>query len=137
TVGDEITAIRNFLEIQKIRFDDGLDATVEVDDGAAATQLAGFLIHPLVENAVKYGRETSDKPLRVRVRVRRDGNRLDVLVANTGRWLDNGAQHGAGTGTGLRNLRARLAHLYPNRHALEVGDGDGGVRAHLTLEVEP
>src|SRR5262249_40309916 len=137
TVGDEVTAIRNYLDIQKIRFDEGLDATVDVDAAAAATQLAGFLIHPLVENAVKYGRETSDKPLRVRVCVRRDGNQLDVLVTNTGRWLDDGARDGAGTGTGLRNLRARLAHLYPGRHALEVGAADGGVRARLTLEVEP
>jgi two-component system LytT family sensor kinase len=137
TVGDEIAAIRNYLDIQKIRFDDSLDATVEVDDAAAQTSLAGFLIHPLVENAVKYGRETSDKPLRVGVRVRRDGNRLDVVVSNTGRWLEDGAQNGAGTGTGLRNLRARLAHLYPERHTLAVGAADGGVCAHLTLEVEP
>jgi hypothetical protein len=137
TVGDEIAAIRNYLDIQKIRFDDSLDATVDVDDAAAQTSLAGFLIHPLVENAVKYGRETSDKPLRVQVRVRRDGNRLDVVVSNTGRWLEDGAQNGAGTGTGLRNLRARLAHLYPQRHTLALGAVDGGVRAHLTLEVEP
>ena len=137
TVGDEVTAIRNYLDIQKIRFDDSLDAAVEIDDAAAQTPLAGFLIHPLVENAVKYGRETSDKPLRVRVTVRRDGNRLDVLVTNTGRWLDDGARNGAGTGTGLRNVRARLAYLYPDRHALEVGPAEGGVRAHLTLEVAP
>jgi hypothetical protein len=135
TVGDEITAIRNYLDIQKIRFDDSLDATVDVDGAASETQLAAFLIHPLVENAVKYGRETSDKPLRVQVRVRRDGDRLDVVVRNTGRWLENGAQNGAGTGTGLRNLRARLVHLSPERHTLEVGAVDGGVRAHLTLEV--
>src|SRR6185503_19455986 len=137
TVGDELAAIRNYLDIQKIRFDDSLDATVEVDDAAAQTALAAFLIHPLVENAVKYGRETSDKPLRVRVRVARDGNRLDVAVTNTGRWLDNGAQSGAGTGTGLRNLRSRLAHLYPGRHTLEVGQAGELVRAHLSLEVEP
>ncbi len=137
TVGDEITAIRNYLDIQKIRFDDSLDAMVDVDGSAAGTALAGFLIHPLVENAVKYGRETSDKPLRVRVQVRRDGNRLDVLVTNTGRWLDDGARDGGGTGTGLRNLRARLAHLYPDRHTLEVGAADGLVRAHLMLEVAP
>jgi hypothetical protein len=137
TVGDEITAIRNYLDIQKIRFDDSLDAAVDVNDVAARTSLAGFLIHPLVENAVKYGRETSDKPLRVRVRVLRDAGRLDVLVTNTGRWVENGAQNGTGTGTGLRNLRARLAHLYPGRHALDVGVIDGLVTAHLTLEVGP
>jgi hypothetical protein len=53
------------------------------------------------------------------------------------RSRDDGAQNDAGTGTGLRNLRARLAHLYPSRHALDVGPADGLVRAHLTLEVEP
>ena len=135
TVGDELTAIRNYLDIQKIRFDDGLDTELEVDDHAARTSLAGFLIHPLVENAVKYGLETSDRPLRVRVRVRREAARLDVLVTNTGRWLDDGAARGAGTGTGLRNLRARLAHLYPGRHTLEIGAADGLVRAHLVLEL--
>lgn len=137
TVGDEVTAIQNYLDIQKIRFDDALDATIEVDDAAARTSLPGFLIHPLVENAVKYGLETSDKPLRVRVVVRRDGPTLAVTVTNTGRWLSDGARSGAGTGTGLSNLRARLAHLYPDRHTLEIGEREGLVRAHLTLEVPP
>ena len=138
TVGDEFTAVRNYLEIQKIRFEDDLDAAAELEDSAARTQLPGFLIHPLVENAVKYGLETSARPLRVRVRAWRDGDRLDVEVTNTGRWLDGEPKpNGNGTGTGLRNLRARLAHLYPGRHQLEVGPFDGGVRARLIVELAP
>lgn len=135
TVGDEITAIQNYLDIQKIRFDDGLEHEVICDEDAAKTPLAGFLIHPLVENAVKYGLETSDRPLRVRVHVERRGDRVEVNVENTGHWLseDDGARLAAGTGTGLRNLRARLAHLYPDRHELTVGDDRGKVRAQLIL----
>ena len=136
TVNDELTAIQHYLDIQKIRFDDGLEAEVVVDEAAARTELAGFLIHPLVENAVKYGLETSDRPLRVRVEARREGQRLVVTVENSGCWLDDGARNGAGTGTGLRNLRARLAHLYPARHTLELGEVDGKVRAHLVLTVD-
>lgn len=135
SVGDEMAAIRNYLDIQRIRFDDALDAAVEADDAAAQTALPGFLIHPLVENAVKYGLETSDRPLRVRVRARRDGGRLDVEVANSGRWLDGG--NGSGTGTGLRNLRERLRHLYPERHALDIAAEDGWVRVRLVVEVAP
>jgi len=135
SVADEMSAIRNYLDIQRIRFDDALDAAVEADAAAAGTALPGFLIHPLVENAVKYGLETSDKPLRVRVRARRDGDRLDVEVANTGRWLDGG--NGSGTGTGLRNLRERLRHLYPDRHALDIASAGGWVRVHLVVEVAP
>jgi two-component system, LytTR family, sensor kinase len=132
TVGDEVTAIRNYLDIQRIRFERDLDAEVTLDDAAAHTRLPGFLIHPLVENAVKYGLETSERPLRVRVAVARDGDALDVTVTNSGRWLAHGSN---GTGTGLRNLRARLAHLYPERHALDVGEHAGEVRAHLRVEV--
>jgi sensor histidine kinase YesM len=133
SVGDEMAAIQNYLDIQRIRFDDALDAAIDADDAAARTQLPGFLIHPLVENAVKYGYETSDPPLRVRVRARRDGDRLDVEVANTGRWLDGG--NGNGTGTGLRNLRERLRHLYPDRHSLDIGGDDGWVRIRLVIDV--
>lgn len=149
TVADEVAAIRHYLDIQKIRFEDGLDATVTVDEAAARTALSGFLIHPLVENAVKYGLETSERPLRVTVDIRRAGNRLEAMITNSGRWLDDGARNGGGTGTGLRNLRARLAHLYPGRHALEVGEIEAAdaaaadaaparlVRARLTLELPP
>lgn len=141
TVGDELAAIESYLDIQKIRFDDGLEREVVCDAEAARTPLAGFLIHPLVENAVKYGLETSDRPLRVRVRVERRGDRMEVNVENTGHWLAEGAPRAggatSGTGTGLRNLRARLAHLYPDRHELTVGDDRGLVRAQLILWLGP
>jgi two-component system, LytTR family, sensor kinase len=133
TVRDEITAIENYLDIQRIRFEKDLDASVTLDEAAAAVRLPGFLIHPLVENAVKYGLETSDRPLRVRVVVTRDAGALDVTVTNSGRWLVHGDSRN-GTGTGLRNLRARLQHLYPARHSLDVGEHDGEVRAHLRVE---
>lgn len=135
TLNDEVTAIRHYLDIQKIRFDDGLEAMVIVDEAAAATSLAGFLIHPLVENAVKYGLETSEPPLRVRVEARREADRLEVTVENSGRWLDDGAKNGGGTATGIRNLRARLAHLYPGRHTLELGEVGDKVRAKLVLQL--
>jgi two-component system LytT family sensor kinase len=135
SVGDEMAAIRNYLDIQRIRFDDALDAAVDADEPAARTALPGFLIHPLVENAVKYGLETSDRPLRVRVQARRTGDRLDVEVANTGRWLDGG--NGTGTGTGLRNVRERLRHLYPDRHALDIAADGGWVRIRIAIEVGP
>jgi hypothetical protein len=141
TVEDEVTAIRHYLDIQKIRFEDALAVEVLVEEAAARTALPGFLIHPLVENAVKYGLETSARPLRVRVELRRRGGRLEAEISNTGRWLDDGARNGGGTGTGLRNLRARLAHLYPGRHHLELGEVEGPqerrVRALLTIEVAP
>jgi signal transduction histidine kinase len=136
TVADELAAVRSYLDIQHIRFDDALAVELEVDPAAAATPLPAFLVHPLVENAIKYGLETSPPPLRVRVSARRRGAWLVIEVANTGAWL--AAPSASGTGTGLRNLRERLRHLYPDRHRFEIGDGgDGWVRATIEVEVGP
>ena len=135
TVADEIGAIKNYLDIHRVRFEDHLDASVDVDDAAGATLLPSFLIHPLVENAVKYGFETSPRPLRIEVRARRQGPTLRVDVDNTGTWLVDGSKNGRGTGTGLRNLRERLRHLYPDRHELAISHADGWVRARLTIDL--
>ena len=140
TLGDEIAAVRNYLDIQKIRFEEGLEVTIEVAPAASPLPLPGFLIHPLVENSVKYGLETSARPLRIEVRARRDGHQLRVEVANTGRWLDGAprpAVTASGTGTGLRNLRERLRHIYPDRHELSIGEVDGWVRAVMVLDLDP
>jgi two-component system LytT family sensor kinase len=137
TVADEIGAIRNYLDIHRIRFEDHLAATVVVDDAAAATHLPSFLIHPLVENAVKYGFETSPRPLRIEVTAARAQSQLRVEVANTGTWLVDGAKNGRGTGTGMTNLRERLRHLYPGRHGLEITHDDGWVRVRLTIDLGP
>ncbi len=38
-----------------------------------------------------------------------------------------------GTGTGLRNLRERLAAHYPGRHRLDVHEKDGWVHARIRV----
>ena len=86
-IGDEILAIDSYLAIQRIRFEEQLDATVRVDDSAMKVAVPCFLIHPLVENAVKYGMKTSALPLRIRIEVTRDGDGVAIRVSNTGRLL--------------------------------------------------
>ena len=70
----ELEAIRSYLAIQKIRFEERLEVTWEVSAGGAPpARLPGFLVHPLVENAVKHGMETSPMPLRIGIAARLAG----------------------------------------------------------------
>ena len=93
---------------------------------------SAFLIHPLLENAIKHGaREDDDGPLRVRLDANVAGDMLRVEVWNTGSLgkrvspvheagLADFSPHGlAGTGIGVRNVRERLARLFPGRHRFE------------------
>ncbi len=134
TVGEEMQAIENYLAIQRIRFEEKLAVTVRVDPARQAFVLPGFLVHPLVENAVKYGMETSEPPLRLEIEIAADGPGLRIRVSNTGRLVPaeaGGAPNG--TGTGLRNVARRLALAFPGRHEFAVTERAGWVHAEIRL----
>jgi hypothetical protein len=133
-LGDELRAIRSYLEIQRIRFEERLCVSFDVEPRAEEVRLPGFLIHPLVENAVKHGLDTQKGRVELRIRAALVGDRLEVEVANTGRWLAAREPGVAGTGTGLANVRERLAHAFPGRHRFELREDAGWVRASLSVE---
>ena len=141
-IGDEIQAVENYLAIQRIRFEESLDAKVEVDDAARSVAVPSFLIHPLVENAVKYGMRTSEMPLRIRVEVARKANAIAIRVSNTGRLFDGRDGHGSsplpeGTGIGLKNIGERLKLVFPDRHTFRIRENDGWVHAEMLLRLSP
>jgi Histidine kinase len=138
TVADELKAIENYLTIQRIRFEQQLDVVSHVDVSARNVSVPSFLIHPLVENAVKYGMKTSAMPLRIRIRVTRQDQDLTVLVSNTGH-LANGTFNDSldGAGVGLRNITERLKLAFPERHSFSIDEHDGWVHAEIRLKLLP
>jgi hypothetical protein len=137
TIGEEMQAIDNYLAIQRIRFEERLVVTKRVDQGLLTFVLPCFLVHPLVENAVKYGMETCDPPLHLEIEVAAHGQGLRICVSNTGRLMapSSGEPGGPcdGTGTGLRNVAQRLELAFPGRHTFSVSERDGWVHAEIVL----
>ena len=134
SVDEEVEAVSAYLEVQRARFGDGLSATVDVETAALGRGIAGFLLQPLVENAVEHGRRNA--PRRVELAIRVEGPALRVAIRNTGR-LSEAAPAGSRTGIGLANVRARLALHYPGRHHLTLEQEGDDVAATLVLEGEP
>ena len=148
TLAAELDALRGYLAIEQIRFEERLAIETRVDPDAESCAIPAFLIHPLVENAIKYGaRDGGDGPLRVRLLATVAGDVLRVEVWNTGalasaRPAGRGGDLGfaelapgvvTGTGIGVRNVRERLQHLFPGRHRFELTDERGWVRALVEL----
>jgi len=132
----EIEAIQHYFAIQKKRYEDKLEVIYDIEPQAAEFPVLSFLIHPLVENAVKYGMRTSPLPLVVHLKAKIRDGALEVEVGNTGRWVEPGdrtEQTTAGTGTGLDNVRRRLENAFPNRHRFEVVEKEGRVRLQLEI----
>jgi hypothetical protein len=139
TVGGEIAALRGYLEIQHIRFEEKLKVNIEVDPRTAGIAIPSFVIHGLVENAIKYGMDTSPMPLNVLIRVSIEDGRIEIRVRNSGRLVARDATaSGAavGTGSGLRNIIQRLELSFPGRYSFEIHENDGWVSAEIDLKLE-
>jgi two-component system, LytTR family, sensor kinase len=138
---DELEAVRSYLDIEKIRYEDKLAVKFDVEPSAEDFRVPSLLIHPLVENALKYGMQTSALPLEIVVTARGGDGSLRLEVANTGAWVElssNGSKtNGRGAGIGLENIRQRLEQAFPQRHHFDVFEQGGRVRAVLQIGDKP
>jgi sensor histidine kinase YesM len=134
-LSDELDAIRHYFAIEKIRYEDKLDVAFEIEPLAEEYPVLSFLIHPIVENAIKYGMKTSPMPLKIRIKAKVVDDTLFVDVCNTGTWVEPQTHEGdeSSTGTGLENIRQRLENAFPGKHNLSVEHPEGYV--HVKLDI--
>lgn len=128
TVAEEIEMLRTYLDIEKVRWQEALVVRYAVDPAVLSERLPQFLLLPLVENAIKYGGQTSPGTLIVAITIAREAGLLTCCVANTGRWLAPEPRnrllakrtHPTSTRIGLDNLRERLTRHYGPACAYEI-----------------
>ncbi len=133
-LGQELSMLQDYLEIQRARFGDRLRYTLEVPEALHALMLPPMLLQPLVENAVLHGVAQRAEGGTVRITARRERDRVLIEVMDDGPGL--GASEHAGTGTGLNDLRARLQILYGGNGAMHTQDNQqGGLTVQLVLPV--
>jgi len=126
TLGRELTLIRPYLELLKLRIEDRLSYTIDVPPGLESTVFPPMVLQTLVENAIKHGIEPKPEGGTVTVSAQVVDGHMQVEVADTGVGLGAGNIYAAstqGTGLGLDNIRNRLALLYPDASRLELRAG--------------
>lgn len=137
TIEKEMAVIRKFIDIQKIRFGKNLDVNIDIKPETANIKIPSFLIHTLVENAIKYGIETSSKPLKLKIEAIYSDNQLIIKIANSGKLVEPPAtfeNNQAASGTGLININKRLANKYLNKFSFELTEDDGWVNATIGIQ---
>ncbi|WP_221030509.1 sensor histidine kinase [Actomonas aquatica] len=138
SVDDEVEMARNYLEIEEVRWQDGLQVQLDIDPAASACLLPQNLLLPLLENAIKYGGRTSEALLEVALRIRRTDTELHCEVSNTGHWVEPSENpFSDSTRIGLQNLRQRLARHYGDVATVTHHEADGHVIITVTLPCHP
>lgn len=61
TIGEEIEAIRNYMELQRIRYDYEFEFNVQADEDVLSAAVPRFLLQPLVENSIYHGLSDNGK----------------------------------------------------------------------------
>jgi two-component system, LytTR family, sensor kinase len=130
----ELAIVRDYLEVERIRFGDRLQFSVDADPAAASALVPPLLLQPLVENAVRHGIEPNLSPGRLHVHAQVERGRLQIRIANTV-TSTNGR---GGTGRGLELTRHRLRAVYGDeRVEFEAGPDATGFTASLDLPRGP
>jgi two-component system LytT family sensor kinase len=131
---EEADSVRHYFNIQKTRYENKLEVSFDIDPEAEEYPIASFLLHPLIENAVKFGMSTSPLLLKIQVNAGVQNGILRVDVINSGSWVEPSEQDREGLiGQSLDNLRQRLAEAYPGKHHFEIQEREGTVQAQLAI----
>jgi len=133
----EIEIIKQYLNIEQVRYNEDLVVEFAIAPETKDFMIPIFLIHPLVENAVKHGMQTSSLPLRVSIRSEKIDYFLKVEVQNSGKWIDRNQNGGSNsTGIGLQNIQKRLENSFPGRYTFEIVKDPGFVRVIIEINYE-
>ncbi|MGE5414540.1 MAG: histidine kinase, partial [Syntrophomonadaceae bacterium] len=133
-LGEELAILGTYLEIEKVRFRDRLEVTLDVAPDVAGARVPTFLLQPLAENAIKHGLARRGGRGRITISARRDGDLLALSLRDNGPGLKDAAPS---TGIGLANTRRRLEALYPGCHDLVLGSApEGGCEVRLRIPLE-
>lgn len=130
----ELGMVRDYLEVERIRFGDRLQFSVDADPGAGNALVPPLLLQPLVENAVRHGIEPNASAGTLRVHARVERGRLQIRIANT----VTATNSRSGTGRGLELTRQRLRTIYGDASVgFSAGPASEGFAADLDLPMVP
>ena len=127
TVGQELDALRDFVNLLEVRHEDSLLVEVDVPPALLTARTVPFALQTLVENAVKHNEVSRSRPLRVEVSAT-----ADALFVRNGLSPKPTTPRAASTGNGLRNLAERNAQIGVG--ALVVHDEDGIFEVRLPVQ---
>ncbi len=133
SLSGEVANLSNFIELQKMRFEDHADITWQTKGDLNGQQIAPMLFLNFVENAFKYGGAPDDKPVNIDILLKANSNHVTFSCVNS----VNGTQAADGKlGVGIANVRRRLEILYPGKHRLEIENRKSTYSVNLELKLD-
>ncbi len=91
-LSDEIANVQNYLELMKVRYEDDLTYTIEVEESLLTLPLPRLVLQPLVENCFDHGFLTVAPPWNITVRAYAEDGMWSIQVLDNGCGFDQEMQ---------------------------------------------
>lgn len=130
TLEQETQHVRDYLEIEHVRFGSRLRFDISVADDARPALVPRLALQTIVENSVKYAVSTQRDGARIEVKAERLNGRLHLTVTDDGPGFDGAV---IPDGHGLALVRARLALLYDGNATLSIDSRKGRTTVAMDL----
>lgn len=133
-VEKELQLVRDYLDLEKIRYEERLNFNIEISEEALIQLLPPFLIQSQVENAIKHGISRLPGPGEIQISVTTGSGELQISVSNTGHLISQTPL----TGVGFKNSIQRIELLYGKNAGITIRETEEWVivEIHLPLRVK-
>lgn len=129
----ELKMLQDYIALEKIRYNEGLDLSIDLPHDDESLMIAPLLLLPLVENCFKHGTsQVIDHPW-VSLTISINGNQMKMKLVNA---KAGGEKKRSSQGIGINNVRTRLELIYPSKHELRLSDTEDAFIVSLNLELD-
>jgi len=115
---DEIATVNDYLSLEKIRYEERLNYTVDLEPSLRSFEIPPMMIQTLVENGIKHGLSKLPKGGDVSVKVFKNDGFVIIVIENTGTLVEQ-EMHDS-KGHGLSNTKLRLNLLYGENASFSI-----------------
>ncbi|MFH0736581.1 MAG: histidine kinase [bacterium] len=130
---DELSNVRLYLEIEKVRFEGKFDYIETIVNNCLDINVPTMLLQPLFENAIKHGVYESLEKVIIKFNCSIDKEYLKIIISNN---FDIDAVHRKGEGIGIKNIKNRLQLIYKQDNLLTVRKQDGVYTATIFIPLK-
>jgi len=118
-VSKEADYLKNYIELQQLRFGEGVNIQLDINDNFDDFSIEPMLLLPFAENAFKHGIGLVKDPF-IRISLRVQDRNLVFNASNN--YNKKNLSKDKNSGIGLANVRNRLQLLYPEKFRLAIQD---------------
>jgi len=120
TVAQEVENIRNYAQIQSVRFEDTFKVVYEIDDNSLLAKIPKLILQPIVENSIVHGILPKKAVGKIVMKIYRDSDRLFVSIKDDGVGISKEklanlykkSEERLSKHIGIKNVKDRLSLYY-------------------------